>query len=751
MNKRERILQYKRIQNGLPKYDLAAKNTSSGYQQGDDFTIGTPSVQTGYNPSDTINQQSSEIIPNALANVSSQLSMYNTAGNLSKSLVNPIMKYMPNAVTPILSTAASSRIAQAGADASAKAIVASMAGEGYKNLGSQAVTQAARSASNEAMKNASSEVAKEAMKNGATKLANTVVNVPMAAYGLYNLGRGLLKGADVPTSANMDATKSLITQSMNGVDYTTKEAGDLSMFDKQLRNNETSRAINNTINGASAGFAVGSFLPGLGNVIGAGIGGLIGGIGSLFGQGRRRRALQRAKNNLIQSYDNYNDQSESVAASEGLRNQFYQNTYNPTSLYSADDGKTAVDYNLMDKPARAGYGMIFDKDGYHFGPKNSRVGKGESIINFDEGKLAYIDKGKKRADDQYSSVEEGDNNYIAGNDIDWSTGISFADQVAPASKYFQKLEKMKQAIQNNKHGDDKTKQLNLDQIQQMQDQLVESVKEPMKRQEMQHKMENKYDGYMPQYDGGKFNLNWLQPLIYAGAYMIPNNQYKYYKNSTPEAANSYVRNQNADRALGILGSMRFDPYQQVEQVRNAYRQGAYNIANAGGLSQGQRMKMMAAHNNNYMYNMAKLYGDANDVNNKYRQAYAQALLQEGGQDAARQQQALAQQQQAYREAVARRLLGMENANQGRLNLLGTLGKNLFQQQQYNATQDYNNRILDLYDAQANLDKYKFDKSLEQYNTPMINSYYGNYFNSLRSDNPFGVYLSKPKQIIKYNG
>jgi len=55
-------------------------------------------------------------------------------------------------------------------------------------------------------------------------------------------------------------------------------------------------------------------------------------------------------------------------------------------------------------------------------------------------------------------------------------------------------------------------------------------------------MENKYDGYMPQYDGGKFNLNWLQPLIYAGAYMIPNNQYKYYKNSTPEAANSYVRN-----------------------------------------------------------------------------------------------------------------------------------------------------------------------------------------------------------------
>lgn len=41
---------------------------------------------------------------------------------------------------------------------------------------------------------------------------------------------------------------------------------------------------------------------------------------------------------------------------------------------------------------------------------------------------------------------------------------------------------------------------------------------------------------MPQYDGGKFNLNWLQPLIYAGAYGIPNKQYNYYKESVPQAA-----------------------------------------------------------------------------------------------------------------------------------------------------------------------------------------------------------------------
>nr|UWD62704.1 MAG: hypothetical protein [Bacteriophage sp.] len=119
--------------------------------------------------------------------------------------------------------------------------------------------------------------------------------------------------------------------------------------------------------------------------------------------------------------------------------------------------------------------------------------------------------------------------------------------------------------------------------------------------------------------------------------------------------------------------------------------------------------MMLAHSDNYMANMAKLYGEANDINNKYKQAYAQALMEAGEKDAIRRQTALSQQQQAYREAVARRLLGMENANQGRLNILGALGKNIFQQQQFDRTQDYNNRLINLYDRQADLNEKAFSK------------------------------------------
>ena len=705
MNKRDKLLQYKQIQNGLPRYDLAVKQTASGYQKSDNFNIGTPSIQQGQDMSNEANMYKP-----SLQGAVSTATPYTT---LLKQPLTGAFKYSS------IMGGLGQKAAQAATDATAKAAVANMS----KISTQQALSAAANGTLTSSIYNGAAQAGKEASKKvveqGAKEAKSalggtlgTATSVAGALYGLYDLSKGLAKGPSIPTAEMIDQSHNEVTQSINGINYTTKNLGDTSAYDRMLKYGENNRILSNSISGIGAGvgsaLAVGSLLgTSLGplGIIGGGlIGGLIGGVGSLFGRNRRKRELQRRKNALVESYANANNQSESVAASEGLRNQFDENSYESNSLYNADRGKTAVNYNLMNRPSSSGYGMVFDKDGYHLGPINSKVGKGETIVNFDEGKMTYIDKGKKRADDQYSSVQEGDNNYIAGNDIDWTNGISFADQVAPLSKQYTKNEKLRKLIESNKYADNKTKQLNLKQLDLMQQQLVESTKEPLNRQEMQHKIQNRYDGTMPQYDGGKFNLNWLQPLIYAGAYGIPNKQYNYYKESVPQAANSYIQNTNANQAIGILSQMRFDPYQQVQQVRDAYRQGLYNINQQGGLSAGQRTKMMLAHGNNYMANMAKLYGEANEINNKYKQAYAQALMEAGEKDAIRRQTALSQQQQAYREAVARRLLGMENANQGRLNLISALGKNIFQQQQFDRTQDYNNRLINLYDRQIDLDK-----------------------------------------------
>lgn len=745
MNKRDKLLQYKQIQNGLPRYDLAVKQTASGYQKSDNFNIGTPSIQQGQD-------------------MSNEASMYKPSLQGAVSTATPYTTLLKQPLTGAFKySSIMGGLGQKASQATADAIMKTAAANTSKLSLQQTLANPSLmfKGAAQAGKEASKKVVEQGVKEAKSALGGTLgtaASVAGALYGLYDLSSGLAKGPSIPTAEMMDQSHNEVTQSINGVNYTTKNLGDTSAYDRMLKYGENNRILSNSISGIGAGvgsaLAAGSLLgTSLGplGIIGGGlIGGLIGGIGSLFGRGRRKRELQRRKNALIESYANANDQAESVAASQGLRNQFDEDTYGGTSLYNADKGKTAVNYNLINKPSNSGYGMVFDKDGYHMGPINSKVGKGETIVNFDEGKMTYIDKGKKRADDQYSSVQEGDNNYIAGNDIDWTNGRSFADQVAPLSKQYTKNEKLRKSIESNKYADNKTKELNLRQLDLMQQQLVESTKEPLNRQEMQHKIQNRYDGTMPQYDGGKFNLNWLQPLIYAGAYGIPNKQYNYYKESAPQAANSYIPNTNANQAIGILSQMRFDPYQQVQQVRDAYRQGLYNINQQGGLSAGQRTKMMLAHGNNYMANMANLYGEANDINNKYKQAYAQALMEAGEKDATRRQTALSQQQQAYREAVARRLLGMENANQGRLNLISALGKNIFQQQQFDRTQDYNNRLINLYDRQADLNEKVFNKqkNTNQYD---FNTYYNPFtkYNSLKDElnNMFNIKLTKPSRIV----
>nr|UWI35853.1 MAG: hypothetical protein [Bacteriophage sp.] len=54
--------------------------------------------------------------------------------------------------------------------------------------------------------------------------------------------------------------------------------------------------------------------------------------------------------------------------------------------------------------------------------------------------------------------------------------------------------------------------------------------------------------------------------------------------------------------------------------------------------------------------------------------------------------------------MARRLLGMENAQKGKLNILNTIAKHMYDVRQSNRAIDYNNKILDLYNRQLDIDK-----------------------------------------------
>ena len=702
----KRLQQYKRNKR-IPRYDLANKPVASGYQMGDYFNPGISSVT----PGESIDPETQTIKQNILPNALSQASPYVTLlkDTFKSATKTAIPSAFASTTAGITSPIATSTLG--GANAAASNLMSDITGNFAKSTANtlsnatQTMTKAGLN-TGAAAGNAGSSAGKAILGS-----ASNVLSALGTAYGLANTIGGFAGMKNNVTSASdLLNRSSKFNQSVNGVQYQGYGGIDTNAETKYFNAKEKSSQISNAVNAAGLGASVGSFLGPLGTGIGALIGGIGGFFGSLFGRRKRRNELRKRIRNVSEMQSNYNDQQFAQASSQGLRNQFAENTHEGSSIYNCgkDGGiKSKYDNGKMSQ-------QTWTPDGQQYAPVNSLVGKGESIIDYTEGKASYVDKGTKRVDNQPSVAQDGDRIVIAGNDKDWSNGVSFADQIAPFTKRLERLNKTAKSVQNNKYSSEQTKQLNLQQIDKSKADILQEMKRITDRQEYQHRITNAVPN--ARYAHGKIDWNKIgsvakdalnmvgeySPYIIGMSY--PSKQYNMYKNMTPHADNSYIANPNAERALNILAGMRFDPTSQINSIKDAYRQGLYNINQSGGLTQGQKMAMQVAQNTGYAKNLADVYSQANDINNKYRAAYAQAALSEGQNAAYRQQQALATQQENYRQAVARRLLGMENAQKGKLNILNTFAKHMYDARQSNRAMDYNNKILDLYNRQLDIDK-----------------------------------------------
>lgn len=719
----KRLQQYKRNKR-IPRYDLANKPVASGYQMGDYFNPGISSVT----PGESIDPETQTIKQNILPNALSQASPYITL--LKDTFKSTATSAAPSAVASTVAgiTSPITTSTLGGANAAASNLMSDITGNFAKSTANtlsnatQTMTKAGLN-TGAAAGNAGSSAGKAILGS-----ASNVLSALGTAYGLANTISGFAGMKNNVTSASdLLNRSSKFNQSVNGVQYQGYGGIDTNAETKYFNAKEKSSQISNAVNAAGLGASVGSFLGPLGTGIGALIGGIGGFFGSLFGRRKRRNELRKRIRNVSEMQSNYNDQQFAQASSQGLRNQFAENTHEGSSIYNCgkDGGiKSKYDNGKMSQ-------QTWTPDGQQYAPVNSLVGKGESIIDYTEGKASYVDKGTKRVDNQPSVAQDGDRIVIAGNDKDWSNGVSFADQIAPFTKRLERLNKTAKSVQNNKYSSEQTKQLNLQQIDKSKADILQEMKRITDRQEYQHRITNAVPN--ARYAHGKIDWNKIgsvakdalnmvgeySPYIIGMSY--PSKQYNMYKNMTPHADNSYIANPNAERALNILAGMRFDPTSQINSIKDAYRQGLYNINQSGGLTQGQKMAMQVAQNTGYAKNLADVYSQANDINNKYRTAYAQAALSEGQNAAYRQQQALATQQENYRQAVARRLLGMENAQKGKLNILNTFAKHMYDARQSNRAMDYNNKILDLYNRQLDIDKIGVINSIQnRFLTPYDN-------------------------------
>lgn len=334
---------------------------------------------------------------------------------------------------------------------------------------------------------------------------------------------------------------------------------------------------------------------------------------------------------------------------------------------------------------------VWTPNGYQQGPVNSLVGKGESIIDYTNGTGTLVTKGKTGVDNQPSSVKMDDDNVIAGNDIDWSNGMKFSDQVAPLTARLQMYNNMEKKVNKKPNLSSLSKQtiqLQKSQIDRAKAPILSAMKKITDRQQAQHDVENQYNE-VPMYKKGKsessgkkagfFNNLWNSVGDYFGKQktgdgkvpqswlingrLIPAiaeaRMLQHWKNEQPKMPSIYAPNRYANSALSALNRLSVDPYSQIQALNDKERQAYYGIQQNGGYTGGQRQAARVALALGNAKTAADILNNTQLQNNAYRQNWAEAALQEGSQDASRRQSAAQYAWDAYNRAHGAKTKGIE--------------------------------------------------------------------------------------------
>ena len=367
---------------------------------------------------------------------------------------------------------------------------------------------------------------------------------------------------------------------------------------------------------------------------------------------------------------------------------------------------------------------VWTPNGYQVGPTNSMVGKGESIIDYTNGTGTLVTKGKVGVDNQPSSVRQDDRNVIAGNDIDWTNGMKFSQQIAPLTarlQMYNDIEKKANKKTSMSSLSKQTMQLQSAQLERAKAPILQAMKNITDRQERQHQIEDyaaqfkancgkdKFANGKNMWEGVKDSFNnWIKSgkgkvsnaTLDAG-YMIPavleKQMLNHWMKENPLMPNIYAANRYGQSALQTLNRLRINPYNQLQSLNQNDRAAYYRMQQDGGYTGGQRQAGRVALALGNARNVADVLNNADLQNNKYRQNWATAALEEGGQDAARRQAANQYAWEAYNRAHGAKTKGIET----HLSNLGLIGQKWLAQRIKN--KQYGD-VLDMY--QQDLDNKK---------------------------------------------
>ena len=352
---------------------------------------------------------------------------------------------------------------------------------------------------------------------------------------------------------------------------------------------------------------------------------------------------------------------------------------------------------------------VWTPNGYQAGPVNSLVGKGESIIDYTNGTGTLVTKGKVGVDNQPSSVRRDDNNVIAGNDIDWSNGMKFSDQVAPLTaklQMYNNIEKRAGKKSELSSLSKQTMELQKNQLDRAKAPILYAMKNITDRQERQHQIEDyaaqiKHNCGKDRFDkgksfwksyttGGKGKVsNLMLDAGYALPALLETQMLNNWRREDPIMPNIYAANRYAPIALQTMAGNRVSANPILEKLYAQDRQAAYQLANSGGYTGGQRQANRVALALGNQRNVADALMNVQEKNAAYRNAYAEMAARLGDSDAQRLQQSNQYGWEAYNRAHGAKTKGIET----HLANLGLLGQKWLSQRIKN--KQYGD-ILDIY-------------------------------------------------------
>lgn len=468
---------------------------------------------------------------------------------------------------------------------------------------------------------------------------------------------------------------------------------------KDLKRENFQNTLGAVGSGAALGASVGSIVPGIGTLVG-GIGGaLVGGIASIFGSSSRKRKLERALNRARLTAQSRNMYAYSGAASKALENDYYNDHVNTdNSVLYANRGKDLPMYN-------SGKDRVWTPSGLSRNLPNALVGLGESIVDFDNKTATLVKNGKRvGVDDQYANVNE--DTHIGGNDYDIQNYVNtgnlqtFAEQEQPLTLAVEKLNKTKAQLTKNPKLSSLTKNT-LKFIDNSLDKKMSDIKTIADRQSMQH---NNRQNTMRAYWNGKDDNQLVDPLVAGMAHLpslIGGLQQLSDSKKQISVPNFYRSNPYEGLAINNLRKNYYNPYNQLNSINNALR---YSLYGLNGLTGAQRAKAAIAATLGAGMNSAKIYDQAQDINNKYNSERANMYANLGQQERAARinaaENAYKYLQQGAATAYKMRNIGWANVN----NSLEQTYADMFKL-------NMAKRNLDLFNAQLTQDQRNYLKSL----------------------------------------